>query len=111
MNDVKIFPPTVIGTISPYPTVVIVETAHHIQANIELKSSGCTGFSKKYIPTEDIYKSIIAINEKITISRLTIVNAFFNNSNDSLNLNNLNNLNIRSNLTTLSERKSMAPDR
>ena len=47
MNEVKIFPPTVIGTISPYPTVVIVDIAHHIQANIELNSFGWTGFSKK----------------------------------------------------------------
>jgi hypothetical protein len=47
IKEVKILPPVVIGTMSPYPTVVIVEIAHHIQANIELNFSGCEGDSKK----------------------------------------------------------------
>ena len=43
---VKSLPPTVIGYMSPYPTVVSVVTAHHKEWKTDLNASGCTGFSK-----------------------------------------------------------------
>tara|TARA_B110000090_G_C13273241_1_gene404950 strand:- start:3 stop:218 length:216 start_codon:yes stop_codon:yes gene_type:complete len=46
MTKVKILPPIVMGTMSPYPTVVKVTTDHHILENIEENASGWTLFSK-----------------------------------------------------------------
>ena len=62
---------------------------------------------ERWTLVEEIYKSIIEINEKIIISRLTIKNAFFKSVKDSLNLNNLN---ILRSLTTRRDRKSIVPD-
>lgn len=47
IENVKTFPPMVIGYMSPYPTVVRVATSHHKLENIDVKTSGCAGFSKK----------------------------------------------------------------
>lgn len=40
-TDVKTLPITVIGYISPYPTVVKVITAHQSVVNILVNTSGC----------------------------------------------------------------------
>ena len=44
-NDAISFPSTVIGYISPYPTVVSVAKAHQIELPILLNTSGWDGFS------------------------------------------------------------------
>jgi len=99
--NVNIFPPIVIGAISPYPTVVKVATDHHKLWNMLLKVSGCAGYSKKYIPTADKYNKIIVIvrnkNNSSFISTKALIYlliALVYRSNFKI-LNNLNNLNIR----------------
>lgn len=44
--NVKILPPIVIGTASPYPSVVKVTTDHQRLENMDENVSGCTAFSK-----------------------------------------------------------------
>ena len=47
--EAKTFPQTVIGTISPYPTVASETVAHQIDAVMLENTSGCASFSRKYI--------------------------------------------------------------
>jgi len=57
-----ILPASVTGTISPYPTVVIVDTAHHAASNLELIwESGCPDSKWK-----------ITVDPEITIDTDTI---------------------------------------
>src|SRR5580700_1365792 len=46
-------PSCVIGTLSPYPVVVSVTTAHHSASGSELKAHGCTRRSMTYMAAED----------------------------------------------------------
>ena len=53
----------------------------------------------------------LEINEKISISLFTVLNAFLRRTKESLKRKSLNSLNTLNNLTILNDLKSIAPDK
>ncbi len=54
IKDASNFPIPVTGYVSPYPTVVKVDTAHHIAAGMLVNTSGWALLSTKYIKVAEI---------------------------------------------------------
>ena len=82
--EAKTFPQTVIGTISPYPTVASETVAHQIDAVMLENTSGCASFSRKYIADAENRMVSKERNKVKYNSFLTDPSALMNSFNDLL---------------------------